>query len=1379
MRVGWGNFFLDSGSDQSFITEDCAQRLGLPVLGRRHVVLNSMECNKNTKTYPTTQIKLVGKEKQTLIDVFITKNILPPMNIKQYQCNAKKVFPEYDFKQFKQGIFNIHILIGMDHLNDIRLKEIDSKQGFKVQDSIFGIYLEGAYKKSHNETTTVSTFSALAVPVEDYNYTEDIPVFDHEKAESTLEKLLDEGEDFSPEQDREPSQDELLEKFMKGVRLIQTPNGPRYEVPFLWKEGETSKEKLVKKGSNFNRALAFLHQIRDRLIKQGKLDAANKVIENAIANGYYEVVETNPAIGHVIPSFFVENPSSTTTPIRHVLGANMGSPSINSELEKGPSMINDLPTVLRRFRTGKTGITADISKAYHALMVRDEDRDFMRILWLQDNNLITLRLARVPFGTRLAPFQLFGTLFKHFTTHSHPQAVMMIPEFYSDNLLCAKNADELEYCLNARKILKEGGFDLKKFSSNNSDLVKKLEQHNLLNVAELEYTRVLGMQWNLINDTLSFCPVPDQQPGEQVTLRSCKKRLPRHYDPLGILQVVTMPCLLFQSNIQENGWTWDKPLKEEDVQKWNTIYAEVQKSMSLSIPRFHQFDLNKPVRLQVFNDASIFWGGSVAYLSQDGKAQVVAGKTKMPAKRLRETGISVPRRELLAATLGSKLMAKLINTYESIYELEPVLWSDSTTVLCWLSNPGPMERFVQNRVNLIKDLVPEVPWHYIDSSSNPSDCVSRGLEARDYLDPNHLYWTGPQQMHQKVLQPFKQEPETITSLAATTAKPSSSILNLIFSDPEQGILSPWAKSCKTLGDVRRHLVVTIKLCQKLFQKTPKLLDKWLNKEKTKDLNNYVTMEIIKAEQQLTMENILEYLQNKKGPQPLTVKKLSLFIEDNIIRVGGRLGLANLPFANRYPIYLSRDSPLFHQRVMEFHHRALHSGPRDTRAKMQRIYWIPRSSRMVKNIIRNCYQCKKASGPPYRWPQAPNLPRHRLDPAIPYDTIGADLTGHFFVRTSHGQEKVYICLFICASTRHLNLELMENMECRTFLATLRKHAAVYGSPRKIISDRATYFIKSGAVLGEQLGQQRSNEIGQALERQGVMWTLNPASASHFGGFFERGVGLVKQILKRVIGRSLLDKLEFETLIKEAACITNSRILAADNPSDHRDRLPITPSHLVQGREISPLSYGEGSLDEAEDPSFDPTADEVVEQWKRMAARLQAFKEQFAEEYLSDLRRRHHNEHHSDPVDTPKIGLNDLVLVKHDDIKRSLWDMGTVEEILPSHDGKIRAVKVKTKNGIITRPIIKLYPLRTAAELHPNEQRPETEEEQHEDQSQSREEPENQNDVDVPQDAAESETERQPDTITQPEVTTPQRPARAAKRAAEERIYIQSLNLPTDE
>jgi hypothetical protein len=64
------------------------------------------------------------------------------------------------------------------------------------------------------------------------------------------------------------------------------------------------------------------------------------------------------------------------------------------------------------------------------------------------------------------------------------------------------------------------------------------------------------------------------------------------------------------------------------------------------------------------------------------------------------------------------------------------------------------------------------------------------------------------------------------------------------------------------------------------------------------------------------------------------------------------------------------------------------------------------------------------------------------------------------------------------------------------------------------------------------------------------------------------------------------------------------------------------------------------------------------------------------------------------------VNDVVLIG-DERKRVNWPLGRIVELLPGKDKQVRVAKVKTKHGIIERPIAKLYPLevqQNVAETH---------------------------------------------------------------------------------
>ena len=83
-RSTFSNIFLDSGSDQSYITESCAQQLGLPVVSRKLVTVNVFGCHKETKAFPVTNIRLAGEDREALVEVFITKKIQTSIKTEEY-----------------------------------------------------------------------------------------------------------------------------------------------------------------------------------------------------------------------------------------------------------------------------------------------------------------------------------------------------------------------------------------------------------------------------------------------------------------------------------------------------------------------------------------------------------------------------------------------------------------------------------------------------------------------------------------------------------------------------------------------------------------------------------------------------------------------------------------------------------------------------------------------------------------------------------------------------------------------------------------------------------------------------------------------------------------------------------------------------------------------------------------------------------------------------------------------------------------------------------------------------------------------------------------------------------------------------------------------
>ena len=59
--------------------------------------------------------------------------------------------------------------------------------------------------------------------------------------------------------------------------------------------------------------------------------------------------------------------------------------------------------------------------------------------------------------------------------------------------------------------------------------------------------------------------------------------------------------------------------------------------------------------------------------------------------------------------------------------------------------------------------------------------------------------------------------------------------------------------------------------------------------------------------------------------------------------------------------------------------------------------------------------------------------------------------------------------------------------------------------------------------------------------------------------------------------------------------------------------------------------------------------------------------------------------------PNFQVGDLVWLIEDDVKRSHYKMARVLEVYPGNDGIVRSALIKTVNGFLNQPVVKLAPL----------------------------------------------------------------------------------------
>jgi len=87
-----------------------------------------------------------------------------------------------------------------------------------------------------------------------------------------------------------------------------------------------------------------------------------------------------------------------------------------------------------------------------------------------------------------------------------------------------------------------------------------------------------------------------------------------------------------------------------------------------------------------------------------------------------------------------------------------------------------------------------------------------------------------------------------------------------------------------------------------------------------------------------------------------------------------------------------------------------------------------------HVVHSCVNCKEVEGVPYSVACSPDLPNFRVS-ENPFTHTGLDFVGPLFIQDKKSNElqNAYICLFTCASTHGIHLELTDSLEVRSLYA----------------------------------------------------------------------------------------------------------------------------------------------------------------------------------------------------------------------------------------------------------------------------------------------------------------------------------------------------------
>ncbi|GFV92471.1 integrase catalytic domain-containing protein [Trichonephila clavipes] len=186
---------------------------------------------------------------------------------------------------------------------------------------------------------------------------------------------------------------------------------------------------------------------------------------------------------------------------------------------------------------------------------------------------------------------------------------------------------------------------------------------------------------------------------------------------------------------------------------------------------------------------------------------------------------------------------------------------------------------------------------------------------------------------------------------------------------------------------------------------------------------------------------------------------------------------------------------------------------------------------------------------------------------------------------------------------------------------------------------------------------------------IRWKFNPPSSPWWGGFWERLIGILKDLLRKILGAPVCLTRNCK-LVCECESVMNSRPLTYI--SEEQELKTLTPSMFLQDIPLNDVP----DLDQIQKTN-------IVLRWRYIQKVRENLKQRFKREYLGILR--------SSVIKREDKINGDIVLIGTDDKKRLHWLLGRVLELFPGKDGIIRLVKLRTERGDMLRPIQRLYPL----------------------------------------------------------------------------------------
>ncbi|XP_060519743.1 uncharacterized protein LOC132697963 [Cylas formicarius] len=493
---------LDSGAQTSFLTKRCATMLGLSKYNIS-ISINGLE-SMSMSAYSAVHCEiapLATKSHTFHVETVVVDQICNKMPNMSFDPNSLEFLKELklaDPQWYTQS--EVQLLIGAEIYGSL-IQDGHLYFGPNVPtclNTVFGSTLIGEMPLDAGPSNS-KTISAYFTTVSNIDLNNALQKFwETEEIPNVLQK---------------PPSDIYCEKYYADTTTRDTNGRYTVSLPF----------RITSPDFGDTRALTLkrFYSLENRLLRNKDLyHSYSEIMEEYLAMGHMRPV-SRPSDEHLHEYFYIGHlavikEDSRSTPVRIVFDASShatNKPSLNQVLYAGPKLQRDLVTILLNFRLHKYCFVTDISKMYRMINVESSQRKYQRILWRfnPEDPVSDYELQTVTFGINCSPYLAIRTLLQLADDyHDLPLASKILKEsVYIDD--CAVSCPDLEQLSLMKnqliELLRRGGFELKKWASNEPKLLADLpETHVGIRDFSLDLENVKNTRFAIVG----FCDAPER-----------------------------------------------------------------------------------------------------------------------------------------------------------------------------------------------------------------------------------------------------------------------------------------------------------------------------------------------------------------------------------------------------------------------------------------------------------------------------------------------------------------------------------------------------------------------------------------------------------------------------------------------------------------------------------------------------------------------------------------------------------------------------------------------------------------------------------------------------------------------------------------------------